>query len=127
MLRSNKNIFPIIQKTISKDVYEIQKYIDRHFMEDIKISELAKRNHISQYYLSHSFKKLCGYSPKQYLLMTRLSFARELLTITDCSIKEIAYKCCFNDVNNFIRVFKREYNMTPKQYRLTYINKDGNI
>ena len=74
--------------------------------------------YISLFYLSHSFKKLTGYSPKQYLLLTRMSYARELLITTDTAVKVITDQCGFNDVNNFIRVFKREYQMTPKQYRI---------
>ena len=118
ILRDNETAFPNMQKTIKMEIYEIQKYIDTHFAENIQIASLADQYYINLFYLSHSFKKLTGYSPKQYLLLTRMSYARELLITTDTSIKVITDQCGFNDVNNFIRVFKREYQMTPKQYRV---------
>lgn len=117
VLRSNQDAFPAVQNTNETEIYEIQKYLDKNFTKEIKIADIADKFYISLYYLSHCFKKQTGYSPKQYLLLIRLSYARELLINTDTSITEITEQCGFSDVNNFIRIFKREYTMTPKQYR----------
>ena len=120
VLRGDKEAFPVVRDTVKNEIYEIQRYIDHHFEENILISELAGKYYISVYHLSRSFKKQTGYGPKRYLTMARLSHARELLVITDCAVGDIADKCRFNDVNNFIRVFRREFGITPGQYRVAF-------
>lgn len=115
--RTNKQQFLFMNKTVLPEIYEIQKYIDDHFTENIKINDFAKQYFININYLSCCFKELTGYSPKQYLLLKRMSMAKELLITTEIPINELTAECGFSDVNNFIRVFKREYNITPKKYR----------
>lgn len=122
LYRDDKSRFPITSKNIKPELYEIQQYIDHNFRLPIKISELADRYFISPHYLSHSFKTLTGYSPKQYLLLTRLSYAKVQLAETFHSIEDIAIKSGFTDANSFIRCFKGEFSITPNQYRRSFTN-----
>lgn len=98
-------------------VYAVQAYIDSHYTEPLSISNLAARVFLTPCYLAHCFKETTGYSPKQYLMRTRLSCAKELLTHTSQSVSEVAFHSGFSDVNNFIRTFRRETGMTPLHYR----------
>ncbi|MFR6258370.1 MAG: helix-turn-helix transcriptional regulator, partial [Anaerovoracaceae bacterium] len=104
-------------KPVQESIYQVQKYIDQNFAQDIKIKELAEKFYINFYYLSHTFKELTGYSPKQYLLLNRLTYSKELLAQTSLSVGEIAMRCGFSDANSFIRTFRRHYGTTPSQYR----------
>ena len=45
--------------------------------------------------------------PKQYILLSRIALARELLTTTDYDVADVAGRCGFGDVSNFIRYFKK--------------------
>lgn len=117
LYRQDSNKFPLPKGKIKAEIYEIQRYIERHFKEDISITGLAEQFYLSKFYLSHSFKELTGYSPKQYLQLTRLSYARLLLGDVSQSISGVAMKCGFADSNGFIRAFKQELGMTPGQYR----------
>lgn len=98
-------------------VGEIQRYIEAHFTEDIKISQLAEQFFLNHCYLTHLFKEQVGYSPKQYILLNRLSYAQELLETTPLQVAQIAFKCGFGDANNFIRAFREWYGVSPNQYR----------
>ena len=98
-------------------VMAIQKYIEEHFTEEIRISDLARQFFISPYYLSHTFRSQVGYSPKQYIQLNRLSYAKELLETTDLQVSQIAFKCGFGDTNNFIRAFKAWFGQAPNKYR----------
>lgn len=120
LYRKDKDRFPITSKNIKPEIHEIRQYIDRNFRSDIRISELADSHYISPYYLSHSFKVLTGYSPKHYLLLTRLSYAKVLLAETFASIEDIAIQAGFTDANSFIRSFKHEFEITPNQYRRSF-------
>lgn len=96
---------------------DVQRYIEDHFTENILISDLAKQFFISPYYLSHTFKAQVGCSPKQYIQLNRLSYAKELLETTDLQVGQIAYQCGFSDINNFIRAFREWFGTSPNRYR----------
>ena len=68
-------------------------------------------------YLTHLFKKQVGYSPKQYILLNRLSYAQELLETTQLQVSQVALQCGFGDVNNFIRAFREWFGVSPSQFR----------
>ncbi|MEG0616745.1 MAG: AraC family transcriptional regulator, partial [Oscillospiraceae bacterium] len=117
LYRQNKAAFPLPAQNVKSEIFEVQQYIEKNFKNEIMISELADKFYINKYYLTHSFKELTGYSPKQYLLLNRLSFAKELLINSDFNISQIAQKAGFYDSNSFIRSFKNEYGITPNSYR----------
>lgn len=104
-------------KHINPIVYKVQTYIEHNYAENISIQRLADEHYLSVHYLSHNFKELTGYSPQQYILMNRLACAKELLINTDSPVGDIAFKSGFNDVNNFIRIFKKNTGITPSKYR----------
>ncbi len=99
------------------EVLTVQKYIDEHFTQDLRISEIAASFYVDHCHLTHTFKQVTGYSPKQYLLLNRLSYAKKLLLQTGETISQVAEAAGFGDVNNFIRFFKREFGVTPRKYR----------
>lgn len=117
--RENPERFSSVYSETQSRMRQVQIYLDEHFAEDISIANLAEQSYLSMYYFSRAFKEFTGYSPKQYLLMTRLSSAKDQLISENNFIHTISHKCGFNDVNNFIRCFKREFSVTPKQYRDT--------
>lgn len=49
----------------------------------------------------------------------RLREATLLLSSTNLSIQEVCYKCGFQDVPHFCRIFKQRYGMTTKEWRQT--------
>ncbi|MBQ4051512.1 MAG: helix-turn-helix transcriptional regulator [Oscillospiraceae bacterium] len=109
--------FTIGDSSYAGRIGDIQKYIESHFTEDIRIADLAKQFFISPYYLSHTFKAQVGCSPKQYIQLNRLSYAKELLETTDLQVGQIAYQCGFGDINNFIRAFREWFGASPNRYR----------
>lgn len=98
-------------------IREVQRYIEANFAQDLRISDLAQKFYMNHCYLTHLFKKQIGYSPKQYLLLNRLSYGQELLETSRLSVSQIAFQCGFGDANNFIRAFRESYGMSPTQFR----------
>ena len=109
--------FPNVNDKISIVVYEAQMYIDLHFTEELHIADIAKQLYISASYLTHRFKDITGYTPMEYLKLKRLSYAHDLLMHSEITVTDTAYKSGFPDVNNFIKMFKKQYSVTPKQIR----------
>jgi AraC-like DNA-binding protein len=98
----------------------IKEYIDEHYLEDIKLAAIAKALHINSYYLSHTFKKMLGYAPMQYIIQRRLGEAQNLLLTTDLTITEIALRCGYNNSNYFQVIFNKTVGMPPGKYRKSW-------
>lgn len=98
-------------------VSQTAKYIDIHFKEDLSLDALASLQHISKYYLSREFKRYMGITLQEYLINSRINYAKELLKYTDQPVSEIAYACGMHNVSHFIHQFKIKENMTPLSYK----------
>lgn len=92
-------------------------YIKQNFHEDLTLDCIASYVHLSSIYFHNMFKAAVGITPHRYLLETRLSNAKKLLSITDMPFSEIASSCGFPSQSYFNYVFKREFGITPKKYR----------
>lgn len=95
----------------------IMKYIDLHFSEDLTLEFLAKYQNVNKYHLSHEFKKYTGLTLKEYIITTRLSYAKDLLKYTEKTIQEISEQCGIYHTSHFINLFKAREGCTPHVYR----------
>jgi len=92
-------------------------YIKENYHEKLILSDFAKQLHLSYDYFQHKFKKITGYSPQQFLLKQRLLASVKLLQNSDLNCTEITYRCGFSTLAQFSALFKREYGMSPSQFR----------
>lgn len=92
-------------------------YINSHIFEDLTLEDITQHININKSYFCRYFKKKMGISPMQYVLLTRLTLAKDMLKKTDASISETAYNCGFGNVSLFCRSFHKFVGMTPRQYR----------
>jgi AraC-like DNA-binding protein len=63
------------------------------------------------------FKEYTGFAPAQYIQEVRINIAKEMLTNTSKSIKEIAFELGYENKDYFFTVFKKVTSMTPISYR----------
>ena len=103
---------------IPSQIGEILNYIKKHYNEDIKIDELAKKIGMSRRNFFLIFKKITGLTPIQYLIRIRIANAAEKLLHSNKSITEIANECGFSDSNYFCRKFHEINKYSPRQFRL---------
>ncbi len=101
-------------------IHDVLMYIDSHSQENIRVEELAKMCHMSYSYFAKTFHKLYGQSCKEYIEFIRLSKVENLLLFTNYDLNYISNETGFADCSHLIRVFKRKYHMTPKQYRMKH-------
>lgn len=95
----------------------IQSYIDEHYLENISLQDIAVELNMSQYYISHVFKRTIGYSPMQYVIRRRIGESQSYLLSTDKTVTEIAYMVGYNSASNFNSAFKKMVGMSPQRYR----------
>ena len=79
--------------------------------------ELARHCRVSISTLNRLFQRYLKCSPGQYMLQQRLELAVRLLELGNMSIKQIAYEAGFSSPNFFNRIFRKYYNMTPKEFQ----------
>ena len=96
------------------------RYLNEHFNESIKTTELAKMENMCMTTFNLHFKKYVGTTPTKYIITLRMQLAVDLLLNSDLSIQEISSRCGYNDYNFFTKVFKGELGITPTLYRKSY-------
>lgn len=102
-----------------KRLYNILNYISDNLENKITLKQIADRENINSYYLSHFFKRKVGIGFQEYLNTKRLERAFKLLLNTDMTIIDIANKSGFSSTNYFNKVFKKAYNSLPSENRVT--------
>lgn len=115
--RCEPSRFAVYNREEQLSCAQMQRWIETHFTEDIQIKDITENFFISSSHFSRTFKKATGYTPKQYMMLNRITYAKELLVHSDLSVGEIAHRSGFMDESNFIRYFKREMGTTPNKYR----------
>ncbi|MBO4456497.1 MAG: helix-turn-helix domain-containing protein [Butyrivibrio sp.] len=94
-----------------------RKYIDDNFAKDISLDDVSRKVNISPYYFSKIFKEEIGLNFIEYLTNIRMDKAKELLTESNMSMKEICGACGYTDPNYFSRSFKKNVGVTPTEYK----------
>ena len=104
----------------SRRVDKIMTYLNNHFDKNVSLGEAAKIAGMTEVALSRFFKARTGKTFVDTINEVRLGNASRMLIDTTNSITEVAYKCGFNNMSNFNRIFKKKKDCTPKEFRQTY-------
>ena len=96
---------------------EIRQYLDRNYMENLHLADVAAALHTSASHASHLFRRENGLSPMQYVALRRIGEAQNLLINTKMSVTDIAAQVGYNNSNYFQNVFHHALGMTPCEYR----------
>jgi two-component system, response regulator YesN len=93
------------------------KYINANYMKEIRLEEMAEMVNYSSHYFSKMFKLYKKKNFIDYVTSVRVAKAKELLSGSQLTIREVGSLVGYEDQNYFTRVFKRMENMTPSEYR----------
>lgn len=92
-------------------------YIEHHYRQRIKVSDIANYVGISRAHLTNCFNKELKLSPREYLIDYRMNKAKDLLTTTALPINQIASSVGYEDPLSFSKAFKLVTGVSPKSYR----------
>lgn len=96
---------------------EVKQYIKKHLQEEINIYEMGEELHFNSQHLSRVFKSKTGYGIAEYITVMRMNEAKRILVETTIPIKDVAGMVGYRDYNYFTRVFKKEFDLSPREYR----------
>ncbi|ULL18170.1 helix-turn-helix domain-containing protein [Paenibacillus sp. H1-7] len=89
------------------------EYMQRHYRENIRMSELAELGQFHPSYYSQVFKQTMQKTPMAYLTDLRINKAKEMLLVTDKSISDIAAHVGYGDEFYFSKRFKATSGYSP--------------
>ncbi len=92
-------------------------YIERHYVEEIKVEQLARMSGMIRWQFSRSFKAATGFTVIDYLNLTRVKEAQRLLRATRLPITEIAARTGFDNFSHFGKTFKKITRASARDYR----------
>ena len=105
---------------IKERISLVLKYLNENYGEKISLSSAADYLGIHPKYLSTFFKKQIHMTFIDYLTRLRVNKALKLLINTDASITDIAISCGFNNHKTFSTAFKKDFHVTPTEYRKNF-------
>lgn len=95
----------------------VKSYIADNLNENLTVAKLAEIVNMSSSHFSRIFKRQTGFSPYDYILISRLNRAKYLLQATDMTVASIAYETGFNSESNFIFFFTENAGISPGKFR----------
>lgn len=103
----------------------LAEFIQDHIEEDLSLERLAKEFFVTKYHIAHTFKDNMGMSIHQYITKKRLSLCQAAIA-SGMSITQAYQMFGFGDYSSFFRSFKREYGISPKDFRDMQIEQGPN-
>jgi AraC-like DNA-binding protein len=120
LLVQSKNVSSILElvsELYSSKTILLKDIVELHLYSNLSLEALAKLNNMGLSSFKREFKKEFDDSPNNYIITKRLEKAKELLSISDKPINEIAYDIGFNDPLYLTRLFKKKIGTSPTAYR----------
>ena len=104
---------------------KIERYIDEHLEEKIGLSDICNQFFLSKNSAYQLFRAEFNTTVNEFITQKRLNHAQELLqTKPELNITQVSLLCGFPDYNYFIRLFKKQFGITPLQLRKQGKKKD---
>ncbi|MBU9712044.1 response regulator [Evansella tamaricis] len=124
LLQSMKNSYLEHYDRLEADtIHQIKHHIIQHSHEDISLEQLGKKVGLSPIYISKMFKEKLGINYIDFLTECRIEKAKKLMADPEKSIKEISFEIGYHEPNYFSKVFKKNCNISPKEYRKMLLGK----
>ena len=112
--RKRENVKNFDEQTTIK---YLREYVENNYTFDISMQEVAEDMGYSHAYFSKLFKQYFNQNFTAYLTEYRIKKAKELLTDTNNSIKDISRMVGYEDSNYFAKIFKRIVGEIPSKFR----------
>lgn len=93
------------------------RHLETYMAEPFRADNLARRTGLSVSHMNTLFRRHLGCSPLRYLQDLRLRHAQTLLLSPYARVREVAAACGYDDTNYFVRLFRRQFKVSPGRWR----------
>jgi AraC family transcriptional regulator len=100
-------------------------HIQAHLDQDLSLDLLADEVRLSKYHFHQLFRRVTSETPKAYVNRLRLERAAVQLRVRQAAVLEIALECGYQCHETFGRAFRRQFGMSPRDYRLKWSRPDN--
>ena len=101
----------------SEKIRQVCDYIEHNYHQKITLNEISGHVNMTTITFSRFMKQRTGKTFIEFLNAYRISVATRLLIESPLQISEIAYRCGFNNLANFNKIFKKNKSVSPTEYR----------
>ena len=109
---------PLHGKGMPRWIGLVRERVEAEYLQPPTLADLGHMVRRDAAYVAATFKRVYGKSVGTHVRHLRLWQARRLLTTEpECASSELAQRCGFADQSHFIRQFKRQFALTPLEYR----------
>lgn len=115
--KGQENVAPALERETARMLADIRRYMEEHLDEPLTISTLSRRACLSATTFKESFRRLYGLPVHAWLRQQRMERAAELLRSSSLSVLGVAQSVGFSSASQFTAAFRRQYGVTPAQYR----------
>lgn len=120
---NDKDVNYLLNPTELIKINNLSDQIREHPEAPYSLDYLSSASGLSPAKLQEGFKSVFNRTVSDFIRHVRLMKAEHLMSTTDLNISEIVYSIGFTSRSYFCKIFKREFNCSPKQYK----NKIKNI
>ena len=97
---------------------KIPRYVEDNYQDPSLTNEMISESlNYHPYYVNRVFKREMGESLRSYIINYRIRAAKELLSSSDLSISEVAYRSGFSSSSYFVKMFREHVGVTPREYK----------
>jgi AraC family transcriptional activator of pobA len=84
------------------------------------VQYLSEQLNVSPRYLSDMLRSLTGQNAQQHIHQKLIEKAKEMLSVSNASVAEVAYQLGFEHPQSFNKLFKRKTNLSPLEFRQSF-------
>ena len=115
--RAKTDTAPALEREVARALADTRRYMEEHLDEPLTISTLSRRSCLSATAFKAGFRRLYGLPVHAWLRQRRMERASELLRDSSLSVLGVAQSVGYSSASQFTAAFRREYGVTPAQYR----------
>ena len=108
---------PALEREVARALADTRRYMEEHLDEPLTISTLSRRACLSATTFKAGFRRLYGLPVHAWLRQRRMERAAELLRSSSLSVLGVAQSVGYGSASQFTAAFRRQYGVTPAQYR----------
>ena len=111
-LSNNETAFAYFQR-----LERVFRFVEQNYREPIRLADAAQGAGRERTAVSHFFRRKTGMRYRDWLAAFRVDMAKELMSESNRSVREIADMVGYRNVRSFRRTFQRFAGRSPIEYK----------